>query len=63
MALEQGNMTRGLALMRMARRDGDPRAERYLVQRNLPLVAEGSPAEAPLAELLATWTVTAAGGR
>jgi hypothetical protein len=30
MALEQGNTVRGLALMRMANRDGDERANRYL---------------------------------
>ncbi|MCF6338412.1 MAG: hypothetical protein L3J84_10760 [Gammaproteobacteria bacterium] len=30
MALEKGNAVRGLALMRMASRDGDHRAERYL---------------------------------
>jgi len=30
MALEKGNAVRGLALMRMAGRDGDRRAERYL---------------------------------
>ena len=31
MALEQGNTIRGMALMRMANRDGDERASRYLV--------------------------------
>jgi hypothetical protein len=30
MALQQGNATRGLALMKMASRDGDVRATRYL---------------------------------
>ncbi|MCK4963310.1 MAG: hypothetical protein KAS19_12525 [Anaerolineales bacterium] len=30
MALEQGNTVRGMALMRMANRDGDERASRYL---------------------------------
>ena len=30
MALEQGNAVRGMALMRMANRDGDERANRYL---------------------------------
>jgi len=30
MALEQGNTVRGLALLRMASRDGDPRAKRQL---------------------------------
>ncbi len=30
MALDKGNAVRGLALMRMASRDGDRRAERYL---------------------------------
>ena len=32
MALEQGNTVRGLALMRMANRDGDERASRYFVE-------------------------------
>ena len=31
MALGQGNTVRGLVLMRMANRDGDERANRYLV--------------------------------
>ncbi len=31
MALEQGNTIRGMALMRMANRDGDERASRYLI--------------------------------
>ncbi len=30
MALQQGNAIRGLALLRMASRDGDPRASLYL---------------------------------
>ncbi len=30
MALQQGNPIRGMALLRMARRDGDPRASLYL---------------------------------
>ncbi len=30
MALQQGNPIRGMALLRMARRDGDPRAGLYL---------------------------------
>ena len=30
MALQQGNSIRGLALLRMASRDGDPRANLYL---------------------------------
>ncbi len=30
MALQQGNQVRGLALLRMASRDGDLRASRYL---------------------------------
>jgi len=34
MALEKGNSVRGLALMRMASRDGDHRAERYLQERD-----------------------------
>ncbi len=32
MALEQGNTVRSMALMRMANRDGDERANRYLAQ-------------------------------
>ena len=32
MALEQGNTVRGMTLMRMANRDGDERANRYLAQ-------------------------------
>ena len=31
MALEQGNTVRGMVLMHMANRDGDERANRYLV--------------------------------
>jgi hypothetical protein len=31
MALERGNTTRGMALMRMANRDGDKRAGDYLI--------------------------------
>jgi len=34
MALENGNAVRGLALMRMASREGDRRAERYLQGQN-----------------------------
>jgi hypothetical protein len=34
MALERGNVDRGLALMRMASRDGDRRAERYLLEQD-----------------------------
>jgi len=34
MALEKGNAVRGLALMRMAGRDGDLRAERYLREQD-----------------------------
>jgi hypothetical protein len=33
MAMERGNTVRGIALMRMASRDGDDRAIRYLVRR------------------------------
>jgi hypothetical protein len=62
MALEQGNTGRGLALMRMARRDGDRRAEAYLVQRDLPLTADGSD-EQPLARLLSAWRVADTVGR
>ena len=43
MALKQGNAVRGLALMRMASRDGDRRAERYLRSQDavaiLPAIA------------------------
>jgi len=38
MALEDGNAVRGLALMRMASRDGDPRADKFL--RDQDYVAE-----------------------
>jgi len=34
MALEKGNTVRGLVLMRMASRDGDQRAERYLREQD-----------------------------
>lgn len=34
MALERGNVDRGLALMRMASRDGDRRAENYLLAQD-----------------------------
>jgi hypothetical protein len=34
MALERGNVDRGLALMRMASRDGDQRAESYLREQD-----------------------------
>jgi len=34
MALEKGNTVRGLALMRMASRDGDRRAENYLREQD-----------------------------
>ncbi|MCF6261611.1 MAG: hypothetical protein L3J98_15860 [Gammaproteobacteria bacterium] len=44
MALEKGNAVRGLALMRMASRDGDHRAERYLREQDdgvgLPVFAK-----------------------
>lgn len=33
MAMEQGNTVRGLALMRMASRDGDRRADDFLLNR------------------------------
>jgi hypothetical protein len=62
MALEQGNSVRGLALMRMARRDGDRRAEDYLLRRDLPLTADGND-ERPLATLLSEWRVTDTTGR
>lgn len=35
MALEKGNDVRGLALMRMASRDGDRRADNYLMEKSL----------------------------
>lgn len=62
MALEQGNSVRGLALMRIARRDGDRRAEDYLLQRDLPLTADGND-ERPLATLLSEWRVSDTSGR
>ena len=34
MALEQGNALRGMALMRMASRDGDQRASQYLDEKD-----------------------------
>jgi hypothetical protein len=34
MALERGNTSRGIALMRMANRDGDKRAGDYLVMKS-----------------------------
>ena len=34
MALEKGNVVRGMALMRMADRDGDRRASHYLATRD-----------------------------
>lgn len=34
MALEQGNTVRGMALMRMAHRDGDERASQFLVKKD-----------------------------
>ena len=37
MALEQGNTVRGMALMRMAKRDGDERAGRYFIVRDRQL--------------------------
>ena len=37
MALENGNAVRGLALMRMANRDGDPRAEAFLRKQDYAL--------------------------
>ena len=37
MALEQGNTTRGMALMRMANRDGDKRASDFLVKKSLAM--------------------------
>lgn len=37
MALERGNAVRGMALMRMAYRDGDDRASQYLAKNDLPV--------------------------
>jgi len=48
MALQQGNQVRGMALLRMASRDGDLRASRYLA--SLQADAEKQ-APAPLAIL------------
>lgn len=42
MALERGNTVRGLALMRMANRDGDEQASRYLAMRDRQLEKTGS---------------------
>ncbi len=45
MAMDKGNAVRGLALMRMAGRDGDLRAERYLREQDnaagLPVLVKG----------------------
>lgn len=48
MALQQGNQVRGMALLRMASRDGDPRASRYLA--SLQATAD-KPASTPLTVL------------
>ncbi len=45
MALQQGNQVRGMALLRMASRDGDPRASRYLASLR---ATDDKPASAPL---------------
>lgn len=49
MALKQGNAVRGLALMRMASRDGDQRAKRYLRSRDVvEILPAMTPTERPL---------------
>lgn len=53
MAMERGNTMRGMALMRMASRDGDPRAVQFLAARNRD--AGGAP-EALSADLRVAWT-------
>jgi len=55
MALEQGNTVRGLVLMRMANRDGDERANRYLIlgghqSGNMEMTARNPPQQ-PLLSL------------
>jgi hypothetical protein len=54
MAMERGNMVRGMALMRMASRDGDGRAVRYLARR----AADGEilAGSAPLSSISSTTT-------
>ncbi len=47
MALQQGNTVRGMALLRMASRDGDPRATRHLAR--LRPVASPRPVDTHLA--------------
>ena len=42
MALEQGNMIRGMALMRMASRDGDLRATNFLREQDYAQAVDGS---------------------
>ena len=37
MALERGNSVRGVALMRMAHRDGDERASQFLAKLDIPV--------------------------
>lgn len=37
MALERSNTVRGMALMRMAQRDGDERANRFFARNNIPV--------------------------
>lgn len=37
MALERGNSVRGMALMRMAQRDGDIRASQFLAKQDYPV--------------------------
>jgi len=52
MALEKGNAIRGLVLMRMASRDGDRRAERYLLEQSV--VAGLSALKVPVALMTAS---------
>ena len=40
MALEQGNMVRGMTLMRMAHHDGDERASSFLAGKNIAVSSQ-----------------------
>ena len=50
-AFEQGNATRGTALMDMAAKDGDQRAVKYLANVKLP---DKAPVNLPVTNLLVT---------
>ena len=52
MAMEQGNTKRGIALMRMARNDGDRRASEYLAMKGYPLEAGTSTNHPPLKSMI-----------